>query len=285
MVTQLDLVAEQIRVASGEPLSFAQEDIVRRGHAIEVRINAENSAKGFLPSPGVITELHLPAGPGVRWDGGYETGDNVSQYYDNLVGKLIVWHADRDAARHRMLRALRELRVQGIHTTVPAHELVLNHPDFASGNHSTRWLEEEVDLSGLTSDAGTTTAAADADAASTVVPVEVNGRKFDVKLFLPEGSLAAPATGGAAKKAKPKPRAAATTGGGGGGDVTAPMQGTIVKLLVEVGQTVAVGESILVLEAMKMENHIAAEIDGTVKEIRAATGDTVGAGDVLVVIG
>ncbi|MGZ4678360.1 MAG: acetyl-CoA carboxylase biotin carboxylase subunit, partial [Acidimicrobiia bacterium] len=93
MVTQLDLVAEQIRVASGEPLSFAQEDIVRRGHAIEVRINAENSAKGFLPSPGLITELHVPSGPGVRWDGGYETGDNVSQYYDNLVGKLIVWHS------------------------------------------------------------------------------------------------------------------------------------------------------------------------------------------------
>jgi len=286
MCTQLDLVAEQIRIASGEPLSFAQEDIVRRGHAIEVRINAENSAKGFLPSPGVITELHVPSGPGVRWDGGYETGDNVSQYYDNLVGKLIVWHQDRDSARHRMLRALQELRVQGIHTTVPAHELVLNHPDFAAGNHSTRWLEEEVDLSGLTSDAGTTAAPAEADdGASTVVPVEVNGRKFDVKLFLPEGALAAPA-GGAAKKAKPKPRAAAaSSGSGGGGNAVAPMQGTIVKLLVEVGQTVATGDSLLVLEAMKMENHIAAEIDGTVKEIRAAAGDTVSAGDVLVVIG
>jgi acetyl-CoA/propionyl-CoA carboxylase biotin carboxyl carrier protein len=286
MCTQLDLVAEQIRIASGEPLSFTQEDIVRRGHAIEVRINAENSAKGFLPSPGVITELHVPSGPGVRWDGGYETGDNVSQYYDNLVGKLIVWHLDRDSARHRMLRALQELRVQGIHTTVPAHELVLSHPDFAAGNHSTRWLEEEVDLSGLTSDAGTTAAAEEADdAASTVVPVEVNGRKFDVKLFLPEGALAAPA-GGAAKKAKPKPRAAAASGGsGGGGNAVAPMQGTIVKLLVEVGQTVAAGDSLLVLEAMKMENHIAAEIDGTVKEIRAAAGDTVSAGDVLVVIG
>jgi acetyl-CoA/propionyl-CoA carboxylase biotin carboxyl carrier protein len=285
MVTQLDLVAEQIRIASGEPLSFAQEDIVRRGHAIEVRINAENSAKGFLPSPGTITELHLPSGPGVRWDGGYETGDTVSQYYDNLVGKLIVWHADRDSARHRMLRALQELRVQGIHTTVPAHELVLAHPDFAAGTHSTRWLEEEVDLSRLTSDAGTTVAPdGDDDASSTVVPVEVNGRKFDVKLFLPEGALASPAAGGA-KRAKPKSRAVAASGGTAGGNVTAPMQGTIVKLLVEVGQTVATGESLLVLEAMKMENHIAAEIDGTVKEIRAAAGDTVGAGDVLVVIG
>src|SRR4029079_4200532 len=118
MCTQLDLVAEQIRIASAEPLSFAQEDIVRRGHAIEVRINAENSAKGFLPSPGVITELHVPSGPGVRWDGGDETGDNVSQYSDTFGGKLFVWHADRESPRRRMLRALQELRVQGIHTTV-----------------------------------------------------------------------------------------------------------------------------------------------------------------------
>src|SRR4029079_16462909 len=146
----------------------------------EVRINAENSAKGFLPSPGVITELHVPSGPGVRWDGGYETGDNVSQYYDNLVGKLVVWHQDRDSARRRMLRALQELRVHGIHTTVPAHELVLTPPDFAAGNHSPRWLEEEVDLSGLTSDAGTTAAPAEADdGARTGVPGGGHRRQFE----------------------------------------------------------------------------------------------------------
>jgi acetyl-CoA/propionyl-CoA carboxylase biotin carboxyl carrier protein len=290
MVTQLDLVAEQIRVASGEQLSFTQDDIVRRGHAIEVRINAENPAKGrFLPSPGTITSLHLPTGPGVRWDGGYENGDTVSQYYDNLVGKLIVWHEDRDRARHRMLRALAEFEVEGIHTTAAAHELVLSHPDFATGAHSTRWLEEQVDLSGLTSDAGATVDAIDDGAgAGTRVPVEVNGRKFDVKLFLPEGAFAT-AAGGGAKTAKPKPRAAKGSrhsgGGSGGGTVTAPMQGTIVKILVEIGQTVAAGDSVLVLEAMKMENHIAAEADGEVKEIKAAAGDTVGAGDVLVVIG
>jgi acetyl-CoA/propionyl-CoA carboxylase biotin carboxyl carrier protein len=286
MVTQLDLVAEQIRVASGEPLSFTQEEIVRRGHAIEVRINAENSAKGFLPSPGRITELHVPSGPGVRWDGGYETGDDVSQYYDNLVGKLVVWHSDRDRARHRMLRALGELRVEGVHTTVPAHELVLRHPDFASGNHSTRWLEEEVDLSGLTSDPGRVESAADADApAARTLPVEVDGRRFEVKVFLPEGAIAAPSGPAPRKAARPKPRvASASPTGGGGGDVVATMQGTIVKLLVEIGQAVTAGESVLVLEAMKMENHIVAEIDGAVKEIRAAAGDTVGAGDVLVVI-
>ena len=286
MVTQLDLVAEQIRVASGEPLSFTQEDIVRRGHAIEVRINAENSAKGFLPSPGTITELHVPSGPGVRWDGGYETGDVVSQYYDNLVGKLIVWHQDRDSARHRMLRALQELRVQGIHTTVPAHELVLNHPDFAAGNHSTRWLEEEVDLSGLTSDAGTTAAPTEDDDVDDGAPGR--GERAQVRgEGLPARGRARARRPRVAARRRPSPSRGGRREqrGGGGGNVVAPMQGTIVKLLVEVGQTVATGESLLVLEAMKMENHIAAEIDGTVKEIRAAAGDTVGAGDVLVVIG
>ena len=285
MVTSLDLVAEQIRVASGEPLSFSQDDIERRGHAIEVRINAENSAKGFLPSPGTLTELALPSGPGVRWDGGYEAGDTVSQYYDNLVGKLIVWAGDRERARHRMLRALQELRVQGIHTTVPVHELVLAHPDFAAGEHSTRWLEEHVDLSGLVSDAGTTATAGD-DGDATVVPVEVNGKKFDVKLYLPEGALAGPSVGGGGGSARraPKPRSTAHTVSGGSGTISAPMQGTIVKVTAEVGQAVTLGESVLVLEAMKMENHINADIEGTVKEVRVAAGDTVSAGDVLVVI-
>ena len=285
MVTQLDLVAEQIRIASGEPLSFSQDDIIRRGHAIEVRINAENSAKGFLPSPGTLTELAIPSGPGVRWDGGYETGDTVSQYYDNLVGKLIVWAPDRERARLRMLRALQELRVQGIHTTVPAHNLVLAHPDFAAGTHSTRWLEEQVDLSGLVSDAGTTSAPTDEFAAQTL-PVEVNGKKFDVKVFLPDGMLAAsPSAGGAsgARKA-PKPKAAASSGAGSSGTIIAPMQGTIVKVTVAVGDTVESGQSVLVLEAMKMENHINAEQGGTVKDIKIAAGDTVSAGDVLLVI-
>ena len=134
MVTSLDLVAEQIRVAAGgEPLSFTQDSIERRGHSIECRINAENPAKDFLPSPGTITRLRIPAGPGVRWDGGYDEGDTISQYYDNLVGKLVVWAPDRDRARRRMLRALREFEIEGMHTTIPAHLALLDHPDFAAG--------------------------------------------------------------------------------------------------------------------------------------------------------
>ncbi len=287
MVTSLDLVAEQIRVANGEPLSFTQDDVQRNGHSIEVRINAENSAKGFLPSPGPINKLRIPSGPGVRWDGGYEEGDSISQYYDNLLAKLVVWAPDRERARHRMLRALQELVVEGIHTTVPAHELVLNHPDFAAGHHSTNWLETEVDLSGLTSSTGSAAAPAaepDADAlVERTVPVEVDGKRFSVKLWLPDAPVAS-SGGGAGGKRAPKPKAAASTGSGGDGTINAPMQGTIVKVLVNVGDEVAEGQALLVLEAMKMENHIATERAGTVTEIRVNVGETVGTGAVLVIV-
>ena len=190
-------------------------------------------------------------------------------------------------ARKRMLRAMSELHIEGIHTTVPAAELVLAHPDFAAGTHSTRWLEEEVDLSGLVSDAGMKGDPTDAPTAQTLT-VEVNGRKFEVKTLLPEGFVGVPAaggspTGGSSRKA-PKPKSAASSGGAGNGTITAPMQGTIVKVTVAVGDTVEVGQSVLVLEAMKMENHINAEQGGTVKEIRVNGGDTVSAGDVLVVV-
>ncbi len=289
MVTSLDLVAEQIRVANGEPLSFTQDSVERHGSSIEVRINAENSAKGFLPSPGTISRLRIPSGPGVRWDGGYEEGDTISQFYDNLVGKLVVWAPDRDRARHRMLRALQELEVGGIHTTVPAHELVLAHDDFASGHHSTNWLEQEVDLSGLTSDTGSGTTVVDGESelAERTVPVEVDGKRFRVKLWLPDAPVsAAPAAGGAGAgpKRAPKPKAATSTGSGGSGTVTAPMQGTIVKVLVNTGDSVEVGQALLVLEAMKMENTISAESAGTVAEVKVSAGETVSTGTVLVVV-
>src|SRR5687767_13332690 len=150
LVSGIDLVREQIRVASGEELSFTQDDIDLRGWAVEVRVNAEDPAGGrFLPSPGTISKLVAPQGFGTRWDGGYESGDEVSQYYDNLVGKLIVWGRDREEARKRMLRALDELIVEGIATTAPAHKVILAHPDFAAGEHSTKWVEETLDLTGV----------------------------------------------------------------------------------------------------------------------------------------
>jgi acetyl-CoA/propionyl-CoA carboxylase biotin carboxyl carrier protein len=285
MTTSLDLVAEQLRVAAGEPLSFTQESVVRTGHSIEVRINAEDPAKGFLPSPGTITRLRLPGGPGVRWDGGYAEGDTVSQHYDNLLGKLVVWGPDREIARHRMLRALGELEIGGVATTAPAHVALLSLPQFAAADHSTKWVEDEVDatiFSAMTTPAATP-AEAEADASvERIVPVEVDGKRFSVKVWLPEGAGAAPAA--RARRARPRPGVTGSGGGAGSGTVSAPMQGTIVKVLVAVGDTVESGHALLVLEAMKMENQVNAETAGTVAEIRVAEGDTVGTGDVLVVV-
>ncbi len=288
MVSGIDLVAEQIRVASGLPLSFTQESISLSGHAIEVRINAENPAEGkFLPSPGDISTLVPPAGFGTRWDGGYESGDTVSQYYDNLVGKLICWGEDRPTAIARTLRALREFRIQGIATTIPADIAILEHPDFAAATHSTKWVEDTLDLTGVSS----TPVSTDADAEPKVqrdVDVEVNGKRFAVKVFVPQSQAGAVVAVGGATSGAAKPRRGSAGGGGaaggGSGAVAVPMQGTIVKILVEVGQEIEAGATVCVLEAMKMENNIAAEKAGTVKEIKVAPGDSVGAGDVVVII-
>jgi acetyl-CoA/propionyl-CoA carboxylase biotin carboxyl carrier protein len=290
MVTGIDLVAEQIRVASGEPLSFTQDEIVRTGHAIEVRVNAEDPAGGaFIPSPGPVHKLVPPQGFGVRWDGGYESGDAVSQFYDNLVGKLIVWGRDRDVAIRRMVRALREMTIEGIATTIPADIAILEHPDFRSAAHSTKWVEDVLDLSGV----GGQTPGGDAPATEPKtrrdVDVEVNGKRFSVTMWLPESIATAPAGAARSASAGPRPRRAAGGAGGGAsaagsGAVTVPMQGTIVKVLVEVGDQVEAGQTVCVLEAMKMENNINADKAGTVKEVKVAPGDSVGSGDVVAVI-
>ncbi len=286
LVSGLDLVAWQIRIASGEPLDFTQEDVRRQGHAIEVRINAEDPAGGrFSPSPGTLTAFHQPSGPGVRLDAGYESGDTISQHYDNLIAKLIVWAPDREAARRRMLRAIGETRVTGVATTLPAHQAILSHPDFASAAHSTKWVEEVLDLSTLvTESAGAPVPPPAEDEVPTVqrdVTAEVDGRRFSVRLWVPDlGPAAAP--GRAA--GRPKRAAASAVAGTGSGQVTVPMQGTIVKVLVSVGDVVEVGQAVCLLEAMKMENAVASEKDGVVKEVRVSAGDSVGAGDVVAVI-
>ena len=288
LITGVDLVELQIRVASGEELPFTQDDVTVSGHAIECRINAEDPAEGaFLPSPGRLTKLDVASGIGVRWDGGYETGDEVSQYYDNLTGKLCVWGRNRDRAIARMIRALEETTIEGVATTIPADLAILRHPDFAALEHSTKWVEEVLDLTGVTGGAPAPGDEAD-DAEPKVersVDVEVNGKRFAVKMFIPESELAASGGGGAAPR--PRPR---RSGGGGGaaaagtGAVAVPMQGTIVKVLVEVGQEVAATDTVCVLEAMKMENNIAAGVDGTVAEVKVEAGASVSNGDVVIVI-
>jgi acetyl-CoA/propionyl-CoA carboxylase biotin carboxyl carrier protein len=294
LVTGIDMVAEQIRIASGEPLSFTQDDIVRRGHAIEVRINAEDPAEGrFLPSPGLITRLRVPQGYGVRWDGGYEAGDEVSQFYDNLIGKLICWGSDRDSAIARTIRALGELEVGGPATTVPADLAILRHPDFVAGEHSTRWVEDTLDLSEAAASAPSVSPPAGAGEGGAAEPkvrrdvdVEVNGRRFGVTVWVPESQVAAAAAPGGAAKAAPRPRRSAGGAGSaaGSGSVAVPMQGTIVKVLVAVGDTVDEGQTVCVLEAMKMENNIVADKSGTVTDVKVVAGQSVGSGDVVVVI-
>jgi acetyl-CoA/propionyl-CoA carboxylase, biotin carboxylase, biotin carboxyl carrier protein len=289
LVTGVDLVELQLRVAAGEPLPFTQDDVRIDGHAIECRINAEDPAGGrFLPSPGPIDKLHVASGFGTRWDGGYETGDEISQYYDNLVGKLCVWGRDRDVAIDRMIRALEEMDVQGIATVIPADLAILRHPDFRAIDHSTKWVETVLDLSGVSGkpDAPSVEADGAEPKVRRDVDVEVNGKRFSVALFVPESQMA-PVAAGAGAGAKPRPKrggSSAAAAVGGSGKVAVPMQGTIVKVLVETGQTVSAGDSVVVLEAMKMENNVAADIDGTIAEVKVEPGQSVAAGEVVVVI-
>ena len=202
MVTGLDLVALQLRVASGEPLPFTQDDVTLTGHAIEVRINAEDPAGGaFLPSPGLITTLVPPSGFGVRWDGGYQSGDEVSQFYDNLTGKLICWGENRDVAIARTVRALKEFKIEGVKTTIPADLAILEHPDFAAAEHSTKWVEDQLDLSHTAGVAAPATDDGEEPEAKVRrdVDVEVNGKRFSVSMWVPESAMA-PA-GGVARPA------------------------------------------------------------------------------------
>jgi acetyl-CoA/propionyl-CoA carboxylase biotin carboxyl carrier protein len=295
-VVGMDLVALQLQVAAGDELRFTEPQIESRGHAIEVRINAEDPAGGrFLPSPGRITRFRRPDGYGVRTDAGYEDGDTVSQFYDNLVAKLIVWGGDREEARRRMLRALRETDIEGVATTIPADIAILEHPDFIAVEHSTKWVEDRLDLSGVQATAADPSGAGGDTTVQRDVDVEVNGRRYRVRLWVPE-MVAGPATAAAAagpsgaaprSSARPRPSPGHHHGGGsaGTGMVVVPMQGTIVKVLVSAGDAVEAGQAVCILEAMKMENHINAEASGTVQEVRVSPGDTVGAGDVVAVIG
>ncbi|MGC8510346.1 MAG: acetyl/propionyl/methylcrotonyl-CoA carboxylase subunit alpha [Acidimicrobiales bacterium] len=281
LVTGLDLVEWQLRIAAGEALDFSQDDVAARGHAIEIRVNAEDPAQGrFVPSPGTITRFDAPAGPGVRLDAGYEAGDTISQYYDNLIAKLVVWAPDRERARRRMLRAIEETRIEGVATTLAADTIILASEDFTRGTHSTKWVEETLDFSTLT----TSTPVESPEGAALQrhdVTAEVDGRRVAVTLYLPD-------TGGlpraASTAARPRRQHHPGVVGSGSANVTVPMQGTIVKVMVEVGQAVEAGEAVLILEAMKMENAVHAERSGVVTAIRVAPGDSVSTGDVVVVI-
>lgn len=277
MVTGIDLVREQIRIAAGERLSFT--DVQPRGHAIELRINAEDPYRNFMPSPGRISEYRDPAGYGVRVDGWVEAGTTVSQYYDNLIAKLVVWGRDRHEAIARAQRALGEYVIHGVATTIPAHRQILAHPDFVENRHHTNWMETDLVLEATDPDPGPTLPEDEALARRTMT-VEIGGRRFEVAFWAPDVTAA---VSGSTRRRAPK-LGRSTPTGSGDGMVSAPMQGTIVKVAVKAGDVVEVGQTICVLEAMKMENEVKAPEAGTVVELRVQRGDTVAAGDVIAVI-
>lgn len=282
MVTGLDLVELQLRVASGEKLPFKQDDITSNGHAIELRINAEDATGGaFLPSPGTITSFIPPDGFGVRLDSGYHAGDTVSQYYDNLVAKLIVWGRDRETARRRALRAISETTIEGIATTLPAHQIILSTEEFTNATHATTWVESKVDFDSITPPATTTAPDGDEVRVPRDVDVEVNGKRFQVTMFVPEtGPSIAARAEALIKKAQRKPGGSTSTPG----NITVPMQGTVLRLLVTEGDYVEVGQTICVLEAMKMENNVNADLAGNIKDLKIKEGSTVGPGDMICTI-
>ncbi|GAA4677608.1 acetyl/propionyl/methylcrotonyl-CoA carboxylase subunit alpha [Nocardioides nanhaiensis] len=284
-VTGIDLVREMFRIAAGEELGYGDPEI--RGHSIEFRINAEDGGRNFMPAPGTLTEWSPPQGPGVRVDGGYEKGETIPGSFDSLIAKLIVTGRDRTQAIERSRRALAEFGVDGMPTVIPFHRAVLDDPAYVGASTPTgegeftvytQWIETEFDnqIQPYDGEAGE---AAEREETQRVV-VEVGGKRLEV--VLPTGlggGVAAPGGGGAKK---PKRAAGKKAGAAASGDaVTSPMQGTVVKVVVEEGQQVTEGETVVVIEAMKMEQPLKAHKAGTVTGLQAEVGATVTNGAVI----
>ncbi|MBF1665859.1 MULTISPECIES: biotin carboxylase N-terminal domain-containing protein [unclassified Rothia (in: high G+C Gram-positive bacteria)] len=282
-ISGLDLVREQFRIARGEKIE--EKDPVLRGHSFEFRINGEDAGRSFMPAPGTIEKMTVPTGPGVRWDSGFVAGDVIGGNFDSMLAKLIVTGADREQALQRARRALAELTIEGMPTVIPFHRVVLDDPAFAPAEGGefkvhTRWIETEFNNTIPMYSGAPGNVNSDEDERTTVV-VEVNGKRLEVSL--PDLS------GGAKPAAKPavktrKSRSARGAAKGGGDELTSPMQGTIVKVAASDGDTVAEGDLILVLEAMKMEQPITAHKAGKVSGLSAKPGDTVTSGAVLATI-
>jgi acetyl-CoA/propionyl-CoA carboxylase biotin carboxyl carrier protein len=275
-VTGIDIVKTGIRVAAGEPLPFSQEDVSWRGHAIEARLNAEDASRDFAPSPGVVTAYEEPGGPGVRVDSSLRGPGLVAESYDPLFAKLIVSGADREEALARLGRALAEFRVEGISTTLPFFRAILSDESFLSGDYTTGFIAERMDTLELepSPPGGPATVP---EKTSREVEVEVNGKLFRVKVFGEEDTRDA---AGPPRRRRGETRRASASGGA----IAAPMQGTIVRVLVEEGQEVEADEPVCILEAMKMESEVRSQKAGTVSEVRVEAGQTVRSGESLVLV-
>ena len=282
-ISGLDLVREQFRIARGEKIE--EKDPVLRGHSFEFRINGEDPGRSFMPAPGTIEKLNVPTGPGVRWDSGFVAGDVIGGNFDSMLAKLIVTGADREQALQRARRALSELSIEGMPTVIPFHRVVLEDPAFVPAEGEdfkvhTRWIETEFNNTIPMYAGAPGSVDSDEDERTTVV-VEVNGKRMEVSL--PEMGCAAKPAAKPASKSR-KSRSSRASAKAGGDELTSPMQGTIVKVAVSDGDTVAEGDLVLVLEAMKMEQPITAHKAGKVSGLSAKPGDTVTSGAVLAII-
>ncbi len=280
-VTGVDLVQEQLRIAAGKELAL---DVVqRRGHAIEFRINAEDPAQDFLPTPGTIVTYREPGGHGVRVDSGYRAGSSISQYYDNLIAKLVVWGRDRKEAISRARRALDEFEISGVPTTIPFHRIAIDAPAFIAGTHHTKTVAEDLDLTSI-KHPPSARLPGDEEQAERTMTVEVGGRRYTVRLWAPE----VPAPSQAGRRPPPRrrpPKLSQTLGASGAeGVVVAPMQGTIVKVHHRAGESVEKDAPLFILEAMKMENEVRSPAAGEIVDLRVQAGDRVSAGQVLAIV-
>ena len=293
MVVGVDLIREQLRIAAGEPMSLTQDEVRPRGHAFECRINAEDATKRFLPSPALITAYREPTGPGVRVDSGVRAGTQIAEIYDPMVAKLIVWDVDRESARRRMLRALAEYVVEGPATLIPFHTWLFGLDEFIAGGacheELARLADTATPLPGTAPvPMGGAAATVEEDEPEVVreVVAEVDGRRFGVRLRIPASQAGGAA---AAVPAKRKARGGGHSAASGKPGqpteaVTTPMQGTVLRVLVTEGQEVAEGDVLCIVEAMKMENEVAAHRAGVVRSLSVAEGQSVDADQVIAIV-
>jgi acetyl-CoA/propionyl-CoA carboxylase biotin carboxyl carrier protein len=282
MTTGIDIVKEGIRAAAGEELAYAQEDVSLRGHAIECRINAEDASKNFAPAPGAIGAYSEPKGPGVRVDSGVGAGGEVSPMYDPMVAKLIVWDANREQATKRMLRALDEYEIEGLKTLIPFHKALLQTEQWVKGETCRDLLEDRAWLKTLAFDKAPAKSD-DEDSQEKVeqtYTVEVSGRRFDVRVVGVPFAGGGPVVNGSGPSAPRAPKRAERKASSGGGPDTieSPLQGNMWKVLVKQGDTVAEGQILCIIEAMKMENEITAHKAGTISQLPIVEGEPINAG-------
>ncbi|MFB6124040.1 MAG: acetyl-CoA carboxylase biotin carboxylase subunit [Haloferacaceae archaeon] len=295
-ITGIDIVKEQLRVAAGEEISFDQSDVDVEGHAMEFRINAENAANDFAPATGTLETYDPPGGIGVRMDDAVRQGDDVGGDYDSMIAKLIVTASDREECLARSERALEEFDVEGFHTVIPFHRLMMTDEAFVAGEHTTNYLDEELDPERIDRAVeqwgpSESTETEEEEVTEREFTVEVNGKRFEVNLeergapVIPTGG----GGGGGGETAQRPPQATEESGGeeqvaASGEQITAEMQGTILSVDVDEGDEVAAGDVVCVLEAMKMENDVVTERGGTVAQVLVDEGESVDMGDTLVVL-